>query len=166
MLIRMILALSDEMLESKLEQGIATTDIEVESSANLGNRWQRVVQSCADIIVISESVILKPVESGIGLLASLPEGPAIIVLHDDDSTDTQANYIASGAHSALYSKISETRLIDVLEATVEARRQFMQLEWNERRKRQKPKMSDFSSNSEVMQLFMGEVQQVAASDST
>ncbi len=165
MLIRMVLALANESLERSLEQGIAMTDIEIEGVSKYADGWQRVVQSCADIIVISESVLPEPVESGIGVLTSLPEGPTTVILHNDDSTDVQASFIAAGAHSALYSGISERRLSSALEATVEARRQFMQLEWNERRLKQKPKMADFSSDSPAMQLFMREVQQVAVSDS-
>jgi len=161
----MVLALANESLEKSLEHGIAMTDIEIEGVSKYADSWQRVVQSCADIIVISESVLPEPVESGIGVLTSLPEGPTTVILHNDDSTDVQASFIAAGAHSALYSGISEKRLTSALEATVEARRQFMQLEWNERRLKQKPKMADFSSDSVPMQLFMREVQQVAVSDS-
>lgn len=165
MLIRMVLALANESLERSLENGIAMTDIEIEGVSRYEDAWQRVVRSCADIIVISESVFPEPVESGIAVLTSLPEGPTTVVLHNDDSTDVQASFIAAGAHSALYSGISENRLTSALEATVDARRQLMQLEWNEHRRKQQPKMADFSSSSEHMQLFMREVQQVAVSDS-
>ncbi|TKB10729.1 sigma-54-dependent Fis family transcriptional regulator [Desulforhopalus sp. IMCC35007] len=165
MLIKMVLALADEEKEKALEQEFAMTDIEVERVGHYPDAWQRVVQSCADIIVICEAVFVGPVESGLGLLSVLPEGPATVMLHDDNSTDIQASYIAAGAHSALYSGISEKKLIGALEATIETRRQLMHLEWNDRRKGQKPKLSDFSTSSEVMQLFMSEVQRVAASDS-
>lgn len=165
MLIRMVLALANESLERYLEHEISMADIELEGVSKYDDSWQRVVRSCADIIVISESVFPEPVESGIGVLTSLPEGPTTVVLHNDDSTDVQASFIAAGAHSALYSGISQARLTSALEATVEARRQLMQLEWNEHRRKQKPKMADFSSGSETMQLFMREVQQVAVSDS-
>lgn len=165
MLIRMVLALSDKKKEDALEQSIAITDIEVEGVGHHADSWQRVVQSCADIIVISESVFPGSVESGIGLLTTLPEGPATVIIHDDNSADIQASFIAAGAHSALYSGISERRLVGALEATVESRRQLMHFEWNERRKKQTPKISDFISENDVMQLFMREVQQVAASDS-
>ncbi len=165
MLIRMVLALANETLEQSLENQMTMTDIEIESVSRYTDSWQRVVRSCADIIVISESVFPEPVESGIDVLTSLPEGPTTVVLHNDNSTDVQASFIAAGAHSALYSGISENRLTSALEATVEARRQLMQLEWNEHRRKQKPKMADFSSGSETMQLFMREVQQVAISDS-
>jgi two-component system, NtrC family, response regulator AtoC len=165
MLIKMTLALADEKQELNITSGISTGDIEVECLGNREDIWQKVVQSCADIIVINESVFQEPVESGISILAQLPEGPTTVILHNEDSTEVQARYIAAGASSALYSGISEGRLISALEATVDSHRQFLQLEWNDRRKRKQPKFSDFSSNNETMQLFINEVQLVAASDS-
>ena len=146
MLIKMVLALADEEKEKALEQEFAMTDIEVERVGHYPDAWQRVVQSCADIIVICEAVFVGPVESGLALLSVLPEGPATVMLHDDNSTDIQASYIAAGAHSALYSGISKKKLIGALEATIETRRQLMHLEWNDRRKGQKPKLSDFSTS--------------------
>ncbi|WP_163338267.1 sigma-54-dependent Fis family transcriptional regulator [Desulfopila sp. IMCC35008] len=165
MLIRMVLALKDLSLEQILEERISITDIEIEGIRNQGNVWRRVVQSCADIIVISDSVIPEPVESSLGVLNALPENPSTVILHDIDSTELQAGFIAAGAHSALYSGIPEHSLFSALESTVEARRQLMQLKWNQRRVKIKPKMADFSSSSEIMQLFMEEVGQVATSES-
>lgn len=165
MLIRIILALKDTDLEHTLEQEIGVADMEIEGAGRHEDAWSRVVQSCADIIVISTAIFPEPVESGIGVLTALPEGPTVVVLHDIDSTDVQASFIAAGAHSALYSGISQVRLVNALEATIYAKRQHMQLEWSAWRRQQKPKMSDFISGSQTMRIFMDEVKQVAASDS-
>ena len=165
MLVRMVLALSDAKLESRLEDRISLADVEVEGMSGFGDAWQRVVQSCADIIVISESLFPEPVDSGIGVLTALPERPGVVVIHDQDSAAIQAKCIAAGAHSALYSGTSEEHLLRALEATVEAKRQFTLLEWRDRRRKKQPEIADFVSASEVMQIFMGEVRQVAASDS-
>ena len=165
MLIRVILALADRELELRLENGIGLTDVEVEGVRDHVDGWQRVVQSCADIIVISDSKFPEPVESGIGVLTSLPERPTVVVIHEQDSTDVQARCIAAGAYSALYSGTSLQHLLRALETTVEAKRQLTLLQWSDRRKTQQPKLADFGSASEMMQIFMGEVRRVAQSDS-
>jgi len=165
MLTRMVLAVRNQRLQKELEEKIAIADIEVECLGLLPDAWQQVVQSCADIIVISDGLIPPPVDAGIKMLNELPEGPTTVVLHDINSAEFQAEYIAAGAHGALYSGVSLQRLISAIESTVEARRQVMQLDRYDRRGKSKPKISDFTTNSETMQLFMNEVQQVASSDS-
>jgi len=165
MLTRMVLAVRDQRLQKELEEKIAIADIEVECLGLLPDVWQQVVQSCADIIVIGDGLIPPPVEAGIKMLGELPEGPTTVVLHDINSAELQAEYIAAGAHGALYSGVSLQRLISAIESTVEARRQVMQFDRYDRRRKSKPKISDFTTNSETMQLFMNEVQQVASSDS-
>lgn len=165
MLTRMVLALKNPRLERELEEKIAIADIEVECLGRMADTWQRVVQSCADIIVISDGLIPPPVDAGIKMLNELPEGPTTVVLHDINSAELQVDYIAAGAHTALYSGVSLQRLISALETTVESRRQVMQLDRYDRRGKVKPKISDFTTSSETMQLFMNEVLQVASSDS-
>ena len=165
MLTRMVLALKDLKLQQQLEDKITIADMEVECLGRLPDAWHQVVQSCADIIIISDGLIPPPVDAGIGMLSRLPEGPTTVVLHDVNSAELQAGYIAAGAHGALFSGVSLQRLISAIEATVEARRQVMQLDRHDRRGKIKPKIADFTTNSETMQLFMNEVQQVASSDS-
>jgi len=161
----MVLALKDQRLQQELEKKLTIADVEVERLGTSSDIWPQIVQSCADIIVISDSLIPSPVEAGIRQLNGLPEGPTTVVLHDVNSAELQTGYIAAGAHGALFSGVSLQRLISAVESTVEARRQVMQLDRYDRRGKAKPKIADFSTNSETMQLFMNEVLQVAASDS-
>jgi DNA-binding NtrC family response regulator len=165
MLTRMVLALKDSKLQQQLEDKITIADIEVECLGQHPEVWQQVVQSCADIIIISDSLIPQPVDAGITMLGELPESPTTVILHDTNSAELQAGYIAAGAHGALFSGVSEQRLISALEATVETRRQVMQHDRHDRRGKAKPKISDLTSSSETMQIFMNEVVQVASSDS-
>ncbi len=161
----MVLAVEDARLQQQLADKIMLADIQVECYGQHPHVWQQVVQSCADIIVISDAVIPSPVEAGIGTLSELPENPTTVILHGANSPELQAGYIAAGAHTALYAGVSLQRLINALEATVESRRQAVKHERFDHRGKAKPKISDFSSASEAMQIFMNEVQQVAPSDS-
>lgn len=165
MLTRLIFALKDIGLQKLLEEKISMADVQIESFGHKKNPWQKVVQSCGDIIVISDLLIPQPVESGIYMLNNLPENPTTVILHDVDSAEKQAQLVAAGADVVLYSGISLKSLTEAIEATLESRRLFFQLERFDHRGLAKPKITDLISNSEVMRIFMNEVQQVAPSDS-
>jgi len=165
MLTRMILVLNNRKLEKKIEDGISLTNVQVECLGHDKEYWQKVAQSCGDVIVFSESFVPKPAESGIAILNNLPENPTTVILQDNDSSEQQARLMAAGADVVLYSGVSPKSLIEAIEATLYSRQQFLQIERFDHKGQTKPKISDFISNSEVMQIFMNEVQQVAPSDS-
>lgn len=165
MLTRLILALENKELEASLEQHFAPSDIQVECHGQLKNPWRNAVQSCGDIIVISESFIPRPVDSSINQLNNLPEAPTTVVVHDFDSSEEHARLMAAGADVVLYSGVSLNNLIDTIQATLESRLQLVEFNHLARKKGPKPKLNDFISSSQTMQLFINEVQLVAPSDS-
>jgi len=166
MLIRLIFSVKDNRLQELLEDKFSiVANVQVESFGHRKNPWQKVVQSCGDIIVISEGLIPQPVESGISVLNNLPENPTTVILHDFDSAEKQAQLVAAGADTVLYSGISPKSLTEAIEATLESRRHYFQHDRFDHRGQAKPKISDLNSKSEIMQIFMNEVQQVAPSDS-
>jgi len=165
MLIRLILAVDDRALERSLEQSITADDVNVEILGAERAPWQKVVRSFGDIIVISAPLIPAPAESSLAMLRELPENPTTVILHDSDSPEEHARLVAAGADVVLYSGVSRRRLVQAIEATIETRRQLIQLEGFDRRARATPKIGDFFSESEAMRLFMDEVRQVLRSNS-
>jgi len=165
MLIRMVLAIKEAALQRHLEQRFSHADIQVECLGRVRSTWHKVVQSCGDIIVISEELIPRPVDSGILMLNNLPENPTTVVLHHTDSAEEHAQIMAAGADVVLYSGISWKNLAEAMESILESRRQFRILDQFDRKRRVQPKLSDFGSTSEGMQMFMNQVEQVASSDS-
>jgi len=165
MLLRLVFVLNDEQLQLKLEDRFSGSDVQVESYGQVKNPLQRVVQSCGDVLVISDSLLPRPVESGIAILNNLPENPTTVVLLDTDSAREHAQLMAAGADVVLYAKIPLDILVEAIDATLESRRQLAHLDRYERRGIVQPKLSDFVSNSEVMQMFISDVRQVAPSDS-
>jgi transcriptional regulator with GAF, ATPase, and Fis domain len=166
MRIRVIIALSNAELQNSLARELSAQDIQIECFGQAQNPWLAVVQSCGDILVIEDGFITKPIDSGITMLNTLPENPTVIVVHGLDSSEWQAKLIAAGADVALHSGISFKNLAEAIEATLESRKYFAQHEQRfDRKVRRKPIVSDFTSKSEVMQLFMHEALQVAPSNS-
>jgi len=167
MLLRLALAIKDKKLESKIADKLdEISDVQIKKFGRNNGIWQSLVRSCADIFLISESMIPKPVESGLSVLNNLPEKPVTIVLHANDSSEDHAQLLAAGADAVLYSGISITSLIEAMETILESRRQFNLMDRYDRKGRLKPKISDFVSDSQQMQIFMEEVHQVVTSNAT
>lgn len=165
MLTRLVFSIEDKALQSSLEQKFAPSDIQVECHGQHRNSWLKVVQSCGDILVISESLIPRPVDSSISQLNNLPEAPTTVVIHDFNSSEEHARLMAAGADVVLYSGVSTQNLVDAIQATIDSRIQLVELNHLARKKGQQPKLNDFFSNSATMQLFLNEVQLVAPSES-
>ena len=165
MLSRIVLAVNSKALEKHLEQSTSYNDVLVECCGQIKNPWHKVVQSCGDVIVISEAIIPSPIESGIAMLNNLPEHPTTVILSDRDSSEGHAQLVAAGADVVLYSGASKKSLSEAIDATIESRRQLNKLERYDARGRVLPKINDFISDSETMQIFMNEVRLVAPSNS-
>lgn len=165
MLLRLVFVLTDRDLGLKLEQSFSHSDVQIECYSHEKDPLQKVMQSCGDVIVISKSLLPRPVESGINMLNTLPETPTTVIMHDDDSTKEHAQLMAAGADVVLFSKISLDILVEAIDATLESRRQLIMQDRYERKGRVQPKLSDFDSNSSIMQMFINDVQLVGPSDS-
>jgi len=166
MLIRLVCAVKDKKLHADLEKRLSTFDVQLKMCGRQKAPWQDLVRSCGDVFVVSKGLIPKPIESSVGMLNNLPEKPTTIILHDRESSEEHANLLASGADVVLYTGISMDSLVEAIESTIESRRQLNFVDRFDQRGRIKPKISDFISNSEDMQLFLDEVQQVVSTDST
>ena len=165
MLIRMALAVRDRSLQRHLAEKLSSSDVRVESFGHLRSAWQKVIRSGCDVIVISEDLILRPADNGIAILNELPENPTTVIIHGGDSAEEHAQLAAVGADVVLYAGISKKSMAEAIETTLESRRQFIQRKRFDRRGLADPKMADFVSESQAMQIFMEEVLQVIPSDS-
>lgn len=166
MLIHCVVATKHTKLETKLVRYLDVPDVRVTTIKLDSIPWQRIVRSCGDIIIVDEALIPKPVESGIGILNNLPESPTTVVLHGRDSSEEHAQLVTAGADVVLFAGLSINRVVSAIETTVESRRQMLLKEQFDRLGRLKPKIADFLSDSEVMQIFLEEVKSVIPSDTT
>jgi two-component system response regulator AtoC len=165
MLIRVALAVRDRDMQKHLAQDLSGLDVRVELFGQAPLAWQKILRSGCDVIVIAESIIPPPTETGIMILNQLPESPTTVIIHGDDSSEQHAALAAAGADVVLYAGVSKRSLSEAIETTLESRRQFIQKRQSYRRGFTEPKISDFASESQAMQIFMDEVLQVIPSDS-
>ena len=150
MIIRVALAIRNKKFQHQLEESLQTSDVQIKSYGGTPASWQKLIRSCGDIVVISQSMIPKPL---------------IVVIHDSDSLEKHAQIVAAGADVVLYAGISVTSITEAIESTIETRRQLNLIDRTDRQGRVKPKISDFISFSEEMRLFMDEVAQVIPGNS-
>lgn len=165
MLMRLALAVSDRKLQQQLRGKLSSPDVRVESYGHLRSAWQNVVRSGCDAIVISEDLISRPADNGIAILNELPENPTTIVIHGSDSAEEHAQLAAAGADVVLYTGVSKKSMAEAIETALESRRQFIMRKRFDRWGLAAPKIADFVSENQTMQIFMEEVLQVIPSDS-
>ncbi len=166
MLIRVVCAIKEKKLHADFKNRLSNFDVQLKMLENNKAQWQELVRSCADVFLVSKSLVPLPIESSVTLLNNLPEKPTTIILDDRESSEEHANLLAAGADVVLYSGISQDSLMEAIESTLEARRQFYYVDRLDQRGRIKPRLNDFVSNSEDMQRFLEEVYQVVNSDSS
>ncbi|NNG02387.1 MAG: sigma-54-dependent Fis family transcriptional regulator [Desulfobacteraceae bacterium] len=165
MIIRVGLAVQDADIHEYLKKSLADADVRLESLGHSRSVWQKVMRSGCDVIIVSESLILTPVEEGIAMLNDLPENPTTVVLYGRNSPEEHAELAAAGADVVLYTGISKKNLYEAVQAALDSRRQFIQRKRYDRRGMVEPKISDFVTESQPMKIFMEEVHQVIPSDS-
>ena len=165
MLIRVGLAIKDSRLQGYLAKKLSDTDVRVEIFGPPRSVWQNALRSGMDVIVISDTFVLRPVDNGIAILNELPESPTTIVIHGSESLEEHAQLAAAGADVVLYEGLSRTRLFEAIDSALESRRQFIQRKRIDRRGIVEPKISDFVMESRAMQVFIEDVQQIIPSDS-
>ncbi len=164
MLTRIVFSLKNSILQNALARLLAGPDVQVVTCPDDEKSWQNVVQSCGDIIVMGSGQVLSPIESGLEILNGLPETPTTIIIHENNSTEEHAGLVMAGADVALYSGLSPDRIAAAIKTTMESRNLLFQQERLDRRELAKPRLSDFASASEKMQLFLNEVFLVAGSN--
>jgi DNA-binding NtrC family response regulator len=165
MLIRVGLAIKDGRLQHYLAKKLMDADVRVEVFGPPRSVWQSALRQGFDVIVISESFVLRPVDNGIAILNELPENPTTIIIHESDSLEQHAQLAAAGADVVLYTGLTKTSIYEAIDSALESRRQFIQRKRFDRRGVVEPKLSDFVMESRAMQVFMEEVYQVVPSDS-
>ncbi len=166
MLIRIACAITQKKLYADIKNYLSELDIQLISGADRKMSWQELVTSCADIFIFSLDNIPTPIESSLSIVNELPENPISIVLHNLDSSDDQARLLSEGIDVVLHSGISSERICEAIESTIESRRQLNYASRFDEKGRFQPRLNDFISNSQAMQVFLYETQQFVKSDSS
>ena len=160
MILRITLCVQDSHLQSLLCRKLSSSDVVVDRVRCTQGAWQRIIRRGSDITVVSQSLIPTPLEQSFSLLNELPEIPTTIVISQSPSTEEHAGLLAAGCDTVLYADLPQQQVVDVIEATIENRRQLVSRSPSDLGLVEKPRLSDFISDGPEMKMFMQMVQRV------
>ncbi len=163
MILRIVVGVRNVKLQNYLVRNLPATDIIVDRVRPSQGTWERIIRRGGDIIIVSESLIPAPRDRSLFLLNELPEIPTTMVITENRSAEAHAELLACGCDTVLYSGLPEQQLSNVIEATIENRRQFLRRNLADIQPREKPGLSDFISEGPAMQMFMQVVKRVVSS---
>jgi two-component system response regulator AtoC len=164
MLARVILAVDNPPLRTKLRRLISQPDVIVETLRQRGLLWDRITRMSCDLIVVSRSLVPDPAPDAISLLRHMPDAPGVVIISDHEDPEERANFLVAGCDSVVFTALSNEKLRDVLAAILSKRREQAQKGLAARRHLAQPRLTDFVSSSAAMQSFMTLVRRVVASD--
>ncbi|NQV34322.1 MAG: sigma-54-dependent Fis family transcriptional regulator, partial [Phycisphaeraceae bacterium] len=166
MILRITLSVLDSTLQSALSKKLSSPDVVVDRVRCTHGAWERIIRRGSDIIVVSQSLIPLPLEQSFSLLNELPEIPTTIVVTQSSSAEEHASLLAAGCDTVLYADLTQQQMVDVIEATIENRRQLVSRNPAELEPLEKPRLYDFISEGPEMKMFMQMVQRVVPSRTT
>ena len=164
MLIRVLLSLDKPKLKKNLQTLFSQQDIIVDTISRKTQLLERMSRENCDLIIISQSLIPKPVFDTINLLQQLPDSPGIVVISAKEDPEERAQFLAAGCDAVLYSGLSDERLQDVLDTILTKRSELQQKTFTTIRTLAQPRLTDFVSTSPAMQIFMRIVNRVVKTD--
>ena len=165
MLLRVILAINDDVTRKRIRQILRQTDAMVEVLKGRKNVWDRAVAKGGDVLLVDQEVVEDAMEHGFKIDPSLLTVPAVVVISDYQSFEKHADLIASGCEGVLRADLSEQALQEVLSAILK-KRQALANASLARRPIATPQLSDFVSDSPIMQAFMDTVNRVVQSNTS
>ena len=164
----MLFALEDGKLQRYLSNYFSSSDLEIKTFGHLKSPWQKLVRNSGDIIIVSETFIPPSIESSIAMLTGLPENPTVILLHNSESSEKHAKLVASGADVVLYTGIQDLSIAEAIYSVVEARKNLNKNSPTDKyeniKGKKKPRIADFFSYNDKMQMFMEEVNHIITSN--
>ncbi|MBN1557425.1 MAG: sigma-54-dependent Fis family transcriptional regulator [Lentisphaerae bacterium] len=163
MQLRVLLLIRKTGLRSRLRRVLRDVDADVRLP-DPDTGWDAAEHVLCDVLVAAHALIPVPAAARIRALAGAANPPALVILSDRDDAGEAAVLRAAGADAVLYTNIPDHILADAITGVVENRRKLLVHTVAARRATPRPELSDFVSESPVMQRFMRTVQRVADSD--
>ncbi|HUV38769.1 MAG TPA: sigma-54 dependent transcriptional regulator [Planctomycetota bacterium] len=164
MLSRLVLAIEDAELRSRLRTAAGRPDVMTESVRGTEHLFERIARKTADLVLVSRSLIPSPPFDTLRLLSGIPDAPAVVVLQSRANAEEEAGFIAAGCDAVLPTDLAVEKIAEVLRAILDKRRELTQRGLKEVASFAQPRLSDFVSASQPMQAFMSVVERVVSSD--
>ncbi|MBC8374267.1 MAG: sigma-54-dependent Fis family transcriptional regulator [Phycisphaerae bacterium] len=165
MLLRVILAINDNVTRKRIRQILRNTDVSVDVLKGRKDVWARALTKGGDVLLIDQDAVEDAIQRGVEIDPSLLTMPAVVAISDYQPPAKQAELIASGCEGTLHADLPEQTLREALLAILEKRQAFVDASVL-RRPMATPQLSDFVSESPTMQAFMDTVLRVVQSSTS
>ncbi len=165
MLAQVILAIDDAAQRKRLRDMLSLRPGTMVSGVRLSKRlWERLGRKTWDLIVLSEELLPEPKFENVGFIAQIPEPPLLALLCSRDDPAAQAAYMAAGASAVLSAELPAEAIYEVVGALLDRRPAATTHPYEAQPLLEQPRLTDFVSQSPVMQAFMEMVYRIIPSD--
>ncbi len=164
MLIHVLLAVDKPKLQKNLQTLFSQQDVIIDTISKKNHLLNRISRENCDLLIISKSLIPKPVFDTINLIQQLPDSPGIVVISEKEDPEERAKFLAAGCDAVLFAGLSDESLQDVVDTILAKRSELQQKTFTTLRTLAQPRLTDFVSTSPAMQTFMRVVNRVVKTD--
>ena len=165
MIARIVLAVDNRQLQTRLSDALAGPGVFVQALRGRSRLWERAVRESCDLFVVARALIEGEVADTVRLLRGLPDSPDVVVLSRDDAAE-RARLFAAGCSAVLDERLPVDAVRDALHALLDKRLEVAQRPPAFGRDMARPRLTDFVSSSPAMQTFMRMVSRVVDSGAT
>ena len=165
MLLRVILAVTDDIPKRRIREILRGMDVMVDVLKGRKDTWDRALAKGGDVLLIDEEAVEDAIRRNAPINPSLLTVPAVVAISGSQSSQEHANLVASGCEGVLQSDLPEDTLREALAAILEKRQALVDATLV-RRPVSTPQLSDFVSDSPTMQTFMETVHRVVQSSTS
>jgi len=166
MLMHVAIAVEQRELASRLSTLLARKDTVLERAKNPGLFWKDIARKTFDLFVVSREFMDERALRKVEGLRELPDGPAIVVLSEDENDEDRANLIAKGCEVVLNPGLPARKLGAALNAVLDRRRDAVVGSLSIPRRPTHTEISDFVAKSPAMRSFIKLVPRIARSDAS
>ncbi len=164
MLIHVLLAVDKPKLQKSLQTLFSQQDVIIDTISRKTHLLNCISRENCDLLIISKSLIPKPVFDTINLIQQLPDSPGIVVISEKEDPEERAKFLAAGCDAVLFAGLSDESLQDVVDTILAKRSELQQKTFTTLRTLAQPRLTDFVSTSPAMQTFMRVVNRVVKTD--
>lgn len=166
MLLRIVIAVTDQQLRRKLRPLLEKSDTIVEAISDYSRLWKKVSRKTCDLVALSRDLVRDRAIEQINNLKQLTDVPLIVVFSEDESEEERVQLITAGCDAVLNSGLSRKKLGSALNAILDRRRKAGPAIQAVRPKVAEPEISDFVAESSAMHKFVKVIPRVAKSNSS
>jgi len=165
MLLRVILAVTDDPVRKRIRQILRQMDVAVDVLKGKKEVWDRAAAKGGDVLLIDQDAVEDAVARGVEIDPGLLTRPAVVAISEYQSPEEHADLTASGCDAVLQADLPEQTLREALSTILEKRQDLVNASLA-RRPIATPRLNDFVSDSPTMQAFMDTVHRVVQSSTS